>query len=160
MFFYIRISSKDKESLKRFLEFISGLKSLNLLISHFPKHQIKKFITVLKSPHVNKSAQEQFEYRIFTKKLLVNSPQALKFFSIIKKVKNVSFPGIDLKIEGVFEKKKEFKNLLHCMNPDNLDIDFFQTASQRSHPKITKYVQVLDSYGEYSVKILRQIQKI
>jgi ribosomal protein S10 len=157
MFFYIQISSKDKGSLKRFLEFILRLKSLNLLISHFPKHQRKKFITVLKSPHVNKSAQEQFEYRIFTKKLLVNSPQALKFFSTIKKAKNASFPGIDLKIKGVFEKKKEFKNLLNCMNPDNLDIDFFQIDSQQTPRNITEYIQVLDGYGEYSVKMLRQI---
>jgi len=132
------------------------LKALNLLISHSPKQQIRKFITVLKSPHVNKSAQEQFEYRIYTKKLSVNSPQALKFFSIIKKVKNVSFPGVDLKVKGVFEKKKEFKNLLHCMNPDNLNIDFFQTALKQNHLKITKYIQILDCYGEYSAKTLRQ----
>ena len=156
MFFYIKISSKNKSALKRFLEFISGLKSLNLLVSHSPKQSVKKFITVLKSPHVNKSAQEQFEYRIYTKKLSVNSPQALKFFSMIKKAKNASFPGIDLKIKGVFEKKKEFKNLLHSMNPDNLDIDFFQTASQQTHKKIIKYVQILDGYGEYSAKMLRQ----
>jgi ribosomal protein S10 len=157
MFFYIQISSKDKSSLEIFLKFILRLKALNLLISHFPKQQIKKFITVLKSPHVNKSAQEQFEYRIYTKKLSVNSPQALKFFSIIKKAKNASFPGIDLKIKGVFEKKKEFKNLLHCMNPDNLNIDFFQIASQQTNWKITKYIQILDGYGEYSAKMLRQI---
>ena len=155
MFLYIQISSKNKSSLKKFLEFILRLKSLNLLISHFPKQQIRKFITVLKSPHVNKSAQEQFEYRIYTKKLSVNSPQALKFFSIMKKAKNASFPGIDLKIKGVFEKKKEFKNLLHCMNPDNLNTNFFQTTSQQTHWQITKYVGILDGYGEYSAKMLR-----
>jgi hypothetical protein len=88
---------------------------------------------------------------------LVNSPQALKFFSLIKKVKNASFPGIDLKIKGVFEKKKEFKKILQCMNPDNLNIDFFHTASQQTQWKITKYIQILDGYGEYSTKMLRQI---
>jgi hypothetical protein len=43
------------------------------------------------------------------------------------------------------------------MNPDNLDVDFFQTDSQQTHWKITKYIQILDGYGEYSTKMLRQI---
>jgi hypothetical protein len=43
------------------------------------------------------------------------------------------------------------------MNPDNLNIYFFQTASQQTHSKITNYIQILDGYGEYSAKMLRQI---
>lgn len=42
------------------------------------------------------------------------------------------------------------------MNPDNLNIDFFQTALKQNHLKITKYIQILDCYGEYSAKTLRQ----
>ena len=68
---YITVSSKSKETLKLFLAFLSKFKHSNLIIKYFPKRKIKKFVTILKSPHVNKSAQEQFEFKINTKKLML-----------------------------------------------------------------------------------------
>ena len=86
MVFFIKISSKNKETLQLFLMFLSKLENNNLLIKYFPKQKIKKFITILKSPHINKSAQEQFEFRVYTKKLQISSPQHLKFLCFLKRV--------------------------------------------------------------------------
>lgn len=159
MFFYVEICSKSKISLKQFLEFILRIQSPNLVISSFPKQKIKKFVTVLKSPHVNKTAQEQFEFRVHTKKLRIKSFQFLKLFSILKMVKNLSFPGINLKIKSVFQKKKEIKYISTSMNPKNVNLAFFEstldnTVSTTRFWKIKKYINILDSYGECSVKLI------
>ena len=155
MFFYIQLSAKDKSSLKKFLDFIKKIKHSNLIISSFSKKKIKKFLTVLKSPHVNKTAQEQFEFRIYTHKLRIRSFQSLKFLLILKKIKKLSFPGVNIKIKSVFEKKKETKNVLTGINPEKININFFTITPNFKNSrvkKIKKYLQVLDFYGEYSIK--------
>jgi ribosomal protein S10 len=157
MFFYISVSSKTKESLEAFITFVSKIKNPNLIVKYFPKQKIKKFVTVLKSPHINKSAQEQFEYRIFTIKFLISSPQHLKNFYILKKIQKSSFPGINLKIKGLFEKKKQFKFLTNNLNPDYVNVEFFDHAPsliniKNSYQKIQKYFQIFDIYGELSLK--------
>jgi ribosomal protein S10 len=154
MFFYIEISSKNEDSLKKFLTFISEIKTTNLFITNFPKQNIKKVVTVLKSPHVNKSAQEQFEYRIYTKNLSVSSFQQNKFLSLFKRIQNSSFPGIRFKVKGLFEQKKELKNLLLSIDPDNLDLNSFKNSASFSALKLktTQYFQMFEGYGEHSIK--------
>ena len=155
MFFYIQISAKNKISLKKFLDFIAKIKHPNLIISSFSKKKIRKFVTVLKSPHVNKTAQEQFEFRIYTHKLRVKSLQSLKLLLTLKRIKKLSFPGVNLKIKSVFEKRKETKNVLASVTPEKLNIQFFtnnNTSKNNRFKKIKKYLQVLDCYGEYSLK--------
>lgn len=87
------MASKDRDSLQRFTKLISTLKSSQELVSSLPKQQIKKFVTVLKSPHVNKTAQEQFEFRIFNRKLFVNPLKSAKFLHLLKKSRTEVFPG-------------------------------------------------------------------
>lgn len=155
MFFYIEISSKNKAALQKFLSFILKLNKTNLTIVPFSQQTVKKFVTILKSPHINKSAQEQFEFRVYTKKLLISSTQFFKFFYLIKKLQNVSFPGINVKIKGLFEKKKNFRQLLNVTDPDNLDLNFLNklNCSLKSIGwKTKKYVQMFDNYGEQFLK--------
>jgi ribosomal protein S10 len=80
MFFYLKISCKDEKILKKFIKFFFKIKSLPIFVKPFPKSKKRKFVTVLKSPHVNKTAQEQFEYRFFSKHFLVFSFKPLIFF--------------------------------------------------------------------------------
>ena len=66
------INSKNNNSLKSFLKVFKVLatnKSLNLnkIIKVSPKKKFKKVFTILKSPHIYKSAQEQFESILFAK---------------------------------------------------------------------------------------------
>jgi ribosomal protein S10 len=155
MFFYIELSAKNKNSLKKFLNFLAKVKHPNLIVSSFSKKKIRQFVTVLKSPHVNKTAQEQFEFRIYTRKLRVKSLQSLKFLLILKRIKKLSFPGVNLKIKSVFEKRKEIKNVLTSVNPEKLNVNFFNARNSFKNDrakKIKKYLQALDCYGEYSLK--------
>ena len=73
MFFTINLYSKNLNSINKFLNFfgnktIKKKLKINFFTSRYQKPVKKKILTILKSPHVNKKAQEQFEYRIYKKK--------------------------------------------------------------------------------------------
>jgi len=160
MYFTIRISSKSKEVLNSFLAFISEFDQtdLNLIVKYFPKQKIKKYITVLKSPHVNKSAQEQFEYRVYSKQLLVSSIQNLKFLYFLKKSQNSIFPFIKIKLEGHHDVKSHVFKILQFVDPNKLNIKFFsinmfdKSITKRSSQVFVQYLNLLDCYGELRVK--------
>jgi len=168
MFFYLKISCKDKKILEKFSRVFTKIKSLPIFIKPFPKHEKRKFITILKSPHVNKTAQEQFEYRFFSKHFLVFSMKPQIFFLLLKKFKNLSFSGIKLEVKGVFEKNLTNKYILKLINPDNvvLQKSYLNQKSFRKEKTKSKgfksvinnlelskkYIQLFDSYGEVYLK--------
>jgi len=168
MFFYLKVSCKDKRILKKFTSFFTKIKSLPIFIKPFPKHEKRKFTTVLKSPHVNKTAQEQFEYRFFSKDFLIFSFKPLIFFLLLKKLKNFSFSGIKLEVKGLFEKNKTHKQTLKLISPDNIVLrnayskqkNFKESRKEHQISRhissgsnfdfnlSKKYIQLFDSYGE------------
>ena len=147
MYFFIKISSKDKQSLKSFLLFLSTFQNNSLILKYFPKQKFKKFVTVLKSPHVNKSAQEQFEFRVYTKNLVINSLQNLKFLYFLKKIQNNIFPFINIKVKMVYNKKTLISNVLDRSNPHQLNTKFLK----KKPTKILSYLQLLECYGELKI---------
>ena len=167
MFFHIKVSSKDKELLESFSQHLSKIETTSNFLKSFSKQNARKFITILKSPHVNKTAQEQFEFRFYTKEFIVNSFKPLTFFLILKKINNLSFSGIDLKINGLFKENKK-KNLI-AVNPDNTDLNILKnygltqkkilkqktsnyTNFSESFHFSKRYIQLFDCYGEMSLK--------
>jgi ribosomal protein S10 len=108
----IKIESKNQISVKKFLKFFKekSNKNFKLLQKIFYKKGKKKFISILKSPHVNKSAQEQFEIIISSAQIKVETSKPLKFLIMLKKMKMNIFPDINIKLSLNFNKKKE--NLL------------------------------------------------
>jgi small subunit ribosomal protein S10 len=92
----IKLKSIDKISLNLYINFLKEkIKLYNKQYSIFNLPKKIKRITLLKSPHVNKKAREQFEIKIYTviikikidlfklKSLLINKPKTV----IIKIVK-------------------------------------------------------------------------
>ena len=150
MLFYFKVSSKDNKTLKKFLLFLSKLKALPMTIKYSSKQKKRKFITLLKSPHVNKTAQEQFEFKYYSKSIFVDVLKPSTFFQIIKKVKNFSFPGLKLEIKVLLSVTKKTKNFLKIVNPDNLVLSQnFLTVNKKFQQK---YVQFFDCYGELCLK--------
>ena len=87
MFIIIQIFSKNSNSISNFLKFLYKLKknkilNLNFTIIQAPQLKKSKQFSVLKSPHVNKKAQEQFEYNVFNKQLKIYVSQLSKFLII------------------------------------------------------------------------------
>lgn len=86
MFIIVSIYSKNLSSLTNFLKFFYRLKKNKTLKLKFytiqsQKNQKLSFFSTLQSPHVNKKSQEQFEYRIHSKKLKIHVSQIAKFLA-------------------------------------------------------------------------------
>ena len=165
MLFYLKISCKDKRVLKKFLHFLTKMNFLLISLKSFPKNKKRKFVTVLRSPHVNKTAQEQFEFRIYSKHLLIHSFKPLTFLLLLKRLKNLTFTGLNLEVKGFVEKNKIYKHTLKIVNPDSIILHSLKSLnlstkypnknfkqapesfkSDFSHCR--KYIQLFDLYGE------------
>jgi hypothetical protein len=138
---------------------------LPISLKYFSKHEKRKFVTVLKSPHVNKTAQEQFEFRLYSKHLLIRSFKPLTFLLLLKKVKNLSFTGLNLEVKGFVEKNKMYTHTLEVVSPDNIvlksanNLDLIKKEYKRNLKQLPenyktnlsfckKYIQLFDLYGE------------
>lgn len=157
MFFYLKASSKDNNILKKFCQFLLKLETSPSITKHFSRPNKQKFITVLKSPHVNKTAQEQFELRFYSRKFLINSLKPLTFFLTLKKIKNLSFPGLKLEIKGVINTTKKNESFLKVVNPDNIVLETLNFKSVNNFAFQKKYIQLFDCYGESYLKDLTSL---
>lgn len=105
MFFYLIIKSKNEKSLSTFLTIFKKIlygKNLNFTNN---KKLIKRF-TFLKSPHVNKTAQEHFNFIVFSKIACVKNFQIFKMLMILKKIKNHLCCDVIIKIKFSLLKNK------------------------------------------------------
>ena len=145
MFFIIHICSKNENSLQKFLQLFLD-KQLNNHIKFEPLKKVlkykteKKIFTVLKSPHVNKTAQEQFEYRLYKKKIKINSNQFFLFLIFLKKIKLNLFSDLNFKIELIFNKKESLKKIKNTFNVDNYFLE-------NDKYDLKNYLKILNLYG-------------
>jgi len=151
MFLYIKVSSKDKQILKKFTNFLFKLETLIFNLKCFPKQKKRKFITVLKSPHVNKTAQEQFEFRFYNKQFFINSLTPFIFLYLLKRIKNTSFSGMRLEIKILSSHKDKMRSFLKSINPDYAILDNSSCLIKRD-VSLAKYIQLFDGYGEIFLK--------
>lgn len=149
MFFHLKASAKDKRVLEKFSNFLNQLDTSTFVLKHRSKQNQRKFITILKSPHVNKTAQEQFEYRFYYKQFLINSLNPLTFFLLLKKAQNSSFSGLKLEIKSVLNSTEKNINSQKILNPDNFLLNQ-QSISDLS--LVQKYIQLFDCHGETFLK--------
>lgn len=156
--------SKNKNSLNNFFLFFKNTPVLhfNILKKFFNKKKKIKKLTILKSPHVNKTAQEQFEIRIFSRQLNVYSLKSLKYLVFFKKIKNNSLSDIFVKIDFFLDKKNENNLKLKIINPNNFKIhnNFYRKSSTGKQnnlhfKKIRSFIKVFDIYGELKIYLFR-----
>ena len=161
MFFYLKASAKDRRVLKKFSYFLNELDTSTFVLKHHSKQNQRKFITVLKSPHVNKTAQEQFEYRFYHKQFLINSLNPFTFFLMLKKVQTSSFSGLKLEIKSGLNLTEKNINFRKIFNPDNSLLHSYSEDSQfiLSPVLIKKYIQLFDCHGETFLKSIAYSSK-
>lgn len=174
-FYHLTIKSRNQKSISAFFSFFfSSINNLNFHVvkKYFEKKRKKKVLTILKSPHVNKKAQEQFEFRYYSKQIALHSTQNDKHLVFIKKVRANLFSDIKIKTKFSINKEGENKLRKQIFNPKNFQVKMIDSQKSQSynfkrntHLKVknyyktqnslnkamTKYLKVLDIYGELGV---------
>lgn len=141
----IHICARNYKSLQQFLVFIlnkSLRKKLNITMFNFVynKQKKNKIFTVLKSPHVNKTAQEHFEQSLYSKKLRIYSYKPFLLLVFLKMLKQNSFADLTFQIEIVNQPLKFKQTVRNKINPDN----FVMIQNSKS---LNCYIQILENYG-------------
>jgi ribosomal protein S10 len=151
MFININIKSKNKNSLifffKIFNQFNNDKKlKLNqgLFLSQKKKH--KKIFTILKSPHVNKTAQEQFEFILFSKKIKIDTFQVLKILIVLKKLQTTLFSDVIIKLDFIIDAEQTKIKLITKFKPNSVILaDKYNSTCKQ----VELYLLLFHFYGKY-----------
>lgn len=129
------ISKNEKSAENCFLFFLNNTSELNLNIikKYFKKQKKKNVLTILKSPHVNKTAQEQFESRFFSKQLSIYSPKSFQFLLFLKKIKTHLFPDVKIKVKFILNQNLEEKTKINLLNPSNFKLNILEKMAFRKY---------------------------
>ena len=91
-----------EQSVKQIVKILKFYGMSGLKVAAFPT--AKKKFSVVRSPHVHKKSQEQFELKTFKKCIIcttvfVNSDKQKALVFLLKTLKNTEFYGVQIKIE-------------------------------------------------------------
>lgn len=165
------VTSKNKQSLSNFLIFIYTILNDSLIDKLRKKNNKKKVITVLKSPHVNKSAQEQFEFRTFSVQFSLFFYGISTDIVVLKNIKAKLFPDVKLRLKFSLINKNTWKTKLFDFHNWSLNFlgviystqllrskklkDFqrilYSTKKHALIKKTTNFLKLLDCYGELNL---------
>ena len=111
MIIYLFIKTKNYQSLKKFSKVLrlGFIKSNIKKVRYYPLLKKRTLFSILKSPHVNKTAQEQFEFKYSHRKIIISSKHFLKALVFIKRYFSNMF--YDIKIKVLFDLVSS--NLIH-----------------------------------------------
>ena len=159
----LRIHSKNEKSLKKFLHFFfKHLKTKFNIIKQSTTNRIsRKIITFLKSPHVNKSAQDHFEMHTFINKVFIRGFYLEKKTIFLKKVLDKLFQDIYIDLELSTNKKANKKNSSFLFSPNNNKL--LKNKSPKQNFKRYKQKNLLEklnhkkSYLIHLIKFLKAI---
>lgn len=166
---YLIVQSKNKQSIKKFSLFLIETLTIEFkaIIKLIRKKKNKKILTLLKSPHGNKTAQEQFESRLYSHKYVIYSPYLFKYALFLKKTHKELFP--DVRVKWIWHRSSQIGKSVQSQL-FNLDYFYMIQVNNKKitqetsffdlrklsieNPKssvlenITRYLKILDIYGE------------
>jgi len=157
--YQLTITSKNPKAIKNFLLFFFQKKFYTVEIKFYKIKNKKKIITTLTSPHVNKKAQSQVEYRLFSVKIKIVSNNTQHLITL-KKIKAKLFPEIRLKIKIIVNKQNYFSSQTKSLNPKNYTINKLNQLKlkkinlpnlQTNSEEILTYLKIFDCYGELNL---------
>lgn len=143
----ISVSSNNLKSIKYFFLFCFYYKNIDLFFNkkYFKRKQKKKILTILKSPHINKKAQEQFEQRTFLRKCTFYSQKLPQYILFFKKVKAHMFSDIKIEIKFIIQSNK---SNVFC-DPNNFSVNVIKKTSRlKTISKVKNLIKIMDIYGE------------
>lgn len=138
----IKVYSKRKDSLTHFLKLITQLQNHQIIFNFIRKKKKRKKITVLKSPHVNKKAQEQYQFTTYFNEFTYFTWDTKKGTLLLKKIKNNLFPGVKINIEQYQSINKKYfpvkNSLLNPLEFTESKASFFAKKLQGKRKLFTK----------------------
>lgn len=165
--FIILIKFKDQLSRSHFFSIFekNSLYKLYHLEKHFLKKKKKKKITLLKSPHVNKKSQEQFETSTLGSQVMMENMKIFKNLVWLKKCNCAIYSDIWITLKYRIKKKMIKKwflyafgsNLLVWKKEYNFNATNIKKEVLRVRSKFFKkivcsnahfFLRLLDSYGD------------
>lgn len=134
----IKVSSYNKSSLILFFRFLKTSMFFEKCKFKIIKLKQKKtLISLLKSPHVNKTAQEQFCREKFSFIIIFEQVNRYNLVLYLKILFSKGFSDITLMFNSSFY----FNNLVTDLNPDRKHLN-------SSSCNIFNYLRLLEAYGE------------
>lgn len=165
MFIILSIYSKNSNSLTHFLKLLYKFKINTILNLKFNISQCQQFtnrrtFSTLKSPHVNKKSQEQFEFRVYKKQLKIDISQLTTFLTILKIVKSNAFADISITINLLTNPKLSSSKLINKTSYDKFLKKFIKHEVQLKYANIkfqsiipNRFLRILDIHGEVLLKV-------
>jgi ribosomal protein S10 len=122
----IKIESKNKNSLKKFVKLVTKLcKKKNFkstFVSYLNKKNKNKNFSVLTSPNANKNAQEQFIFKTYSKQINIFGFKIERFLIVFKKFKLFLFTDVKIKLNFFLSKKFIKKTVVKTFDPENFNL--------------------------------------
>jgi len=119
--FNLILISKCKVTVKKFFLFFFKNKLQNEKIQKYLNKKIKKKkLTVLKSPHIYKKAQEQFQNIFIKKHIEIQTTKNFKYLLFLKRLNSKLFPNIQIKLKCTINNGNMKK--LNVFSPKNFKI--------------------------------------
>lgn len=146
----IQFYYKDKTALKKYFRFIKKHET-SVSIKWLKQKGSRKIITLLKSPHVNKSAQEQFKImnlKTKTNRLTIKKLNQLLIFKLLKNFGSSTL-RFNIKINTAAQIKKKLTS--KCIKLNNFKLNLFETKKKsdtKNDFKMISSFKILDAYGE------------
>ena len=146
LYLIINLTSSNLVSINNLNEIlvnkINSINNIKILKKYIIKRKNKKKFTVLKSPHVNKDAREQFETLNYTRIIKLYSYQPILALYIIKSIKNKINSDVKLQIKFKYNTNEFYKHLKSNINLNN--------CFSENH--LLNNLKYLDIFGELILK--------
>lgn len=141
----LTLTSSNKKSIHAFLSLFKQLYFITFIekLKIVPAKQKKYQLSILKSPHVNKIAQEQFHLNKVKYKLKITKTHVIHLLLFLKLLKNAGLADVNIKCKFFLPSNK---NLTASLKKLNTDPD--KNLSPLVGFNVVKYLELLDLYGE------------
>ena len=139
------LTSNNKKSIHVFLNLFKKLyflifaKKLRIVPVKSKKYQL----SILKSPHINKIAQDQYHSNKITYKLNITEMYTVHLLLFLKLIKTIGMSDINMKCKFFIYSQKRSATMLK-----KIDVDPDKSLRPFLKPSVEKYLELFDLYGE------------
>ena len=126
------IKSKNINSIINFIKFIKKFYKIYKLTDSFfmlNKSSKRKMFSILRSPHVNKISQEQFEIKIYKRELIIQTKNYLKFLIMFKKLNKSLFSDLNITISLFIKKNNYYDTITNKFYLNYIDSNYLYIKS-------------------------------